>query len=282
MADTMRRSNRIYLGKTPSLRENNLQYHHASQQLFYTHKDRVCQVNVNANENPNLKLESYFKCSEQAFPNLNTVKLCLFNREADILVVADSTGLHFLNIAHFSTIYFYPKEDNANIYFTSIGSIQAGNTGAVFVGDNCGRLIVFGIDIGGDISLKKTISKSKHYGSISCIVASTDNSKKNSQVIVADSQGKIIFWEFQPISYELSEKRVLEPISFPEVPQVFDPVTCMCVSDKFLYASFGSGHVRIYNLHTGEKILEFQAHCRWIHAMDIFPSKNLVSSIIYL
>lgn len=156
-----------------------------------------------------------------------------------------------------------------------------GNTSAVLVGDNYGRLLVFGIGAGGDILLKKTIPQSKHCGSISCIVASTDNSKKNSKVIVADFHGRIIFWEFKPTSYELSEMRVLEPISFLEVPQFFDPVTCMCVSDKFLYASFGSGHVRLYDLHTSEMRLEFQAHCRWIHAMDILPSKNLVSCIIY-
>lgn len=126
----MKRNNRIHLGKTPSLRENNLQYHHASQHLFYTHKDKICQVNVNAYENPNLKLDSYFKCSEQAFPNLEIAKLCLFSREADILVVADSTGLHFLNIAHFSTTYFHPKEDDSKyaVHFSSLSIFRNSNS----------------------------------------------------------------------------------------------------------------------------------------------------------
>lgn len=56
------------------------------------------------------------------------------------------------------------------------------------------------------------------------------------------------------------------------------PVTAIgALQNGRVVASFGTGHLRVFNAETGDLIYSIGAHARWITAMDVCPAMDFVS-----
>ena len=52
--------------------------------------------------------------------------------------------------------------------------------------------------------------------------------------------------------------------------------TSLASRNEYLYAGYGSGHIRIFNLNNGSKVAEVTAHSQGINALTMHSSKDLV------
>lgn len=57
------------------------------------------------------------------------------------------------------------------------------------------------------------------------------------------------------------------------------PCASVRLLKTWIIAGYGSGHVRIFNIETGAIKVEIAAHAKWINAIDVAESADLVSYI---
>jgi len=133
---------------------------------------------------------------------------------------------------------------------------------------------IFHVESNNNISWKKQVSTAH-----STIVEMVGHQTQDHQMIVisADIKGCMNIWNYDGTQIQLILSHAIEAIIFDaNAPNIKDAISCLKAINDLLYVAYGSGHVRVFELSSGQLRLELQAHCRWIHAMDVNPSTNLV------
>lgn len=128
----------------------------------------------------------------------------------------------------------------------------------ICIGVADGTILVFDVpERGTGVKLQETLSA--HTSSISDLHAS------NNMMVSSDENGDLVTWRaaghFQKLHY-------IDGCGFP----------CASVRlwKSLIIASYGSGHVRVFNAETGTIKVEISAHAKWINAIDIADQAGLL------
>lgn len=57
------------------------------------------------------------------------------------------------------------------------------------------------------------------------------------------------------------------------------PCVSLCCYKDMVIGGYGSGHIKLNNLHNGALVVEVSAHAQWITALHLAPRASLVSVI---
>ncbi len=58
------------------------------------------------------------------------------------------------------------------------------------------------------------------------------------------------------------------------------PCSSLCLTGHLIIGAYGSGHIRVFDVKSGAMLCEVCAHSRWINAIDLSKSNNLVSGFL--
>ncbi|XP_076372674.1 WD repeat-containing protein 54-like isoform X2 [Tachypleus tridentatus] len=97
--------------------------------------------------------------------------------------------------------------------------------------------------------------------------AISDLCGQGQNLISGDDQGNLVVWEGST-----TLKKVKELESFQS------PATSIACWKELVMVGYGSGHIRLFNITTGNKTAEITAHASWITAVDIALESGLVSN----
>ncbi|XP_076372673.1 WD repeat-containing protein 54-like isoform X1 [Tachypleus tridentatus] len=98
--------------------------------------------------------------------------------------------------------------------------------------------------------------------------AISDLCGQGQNLISGDDQGNLVVWEGST-----TLKKVKELESFQS------PATSIACWKELVMVGYGSGHIRLFNITTGNKTAEITAHASWITAVDIALESGLAISV---
>eukprot|EP00756_Hemistasia_phaeocysticola_P012287 Hpha_TRINITY_DN15186_c3_g10::TRINITY_DN15186_c3_g10_i1::g.128701::m.128701 len=158
--------------------------------------------------------------------------------------------------------YTSPNED---VLFMSrgLGILPGkGDDAAIFMGHSNGHISVVDFS-GADLKLVKSLAR--HADNISDICAGEADGC-GGVIASADIAGELVLW-----SEDLTE---CGKAAFPG-----DTITSVHIAGSFVVAGFGSGLIRLYNAKSLSVFAQIAAHARWITALAVAPTRNLIASV---
>ncbi|XP_077992745.1 WD repeat-containing protein 54-like [Glandiceps talaboti] len=204
-------------------------------------------------------------CKEMGAPSGNSMilqaKFCEFTQRS-MLVILSQRG-----------IQIFEPDGSIMLFWHAFGSADSGQAGEVFargvtgagegfivVGTAKGTLLVFAVPPRGpNITMAETLTGHSY--------AISDLRNNGNELASADDSGAIIIWKAGTPFSRLAK-----------IPGSGSTCTAVCLFNDYVAGAYGSGHIRIFDVNSGNVQVEICAHAKWINAMDIAPSAGLLVS----
>mmetsp|Transcript_1824 Transcript_1824/g.2681 ORF Transcript_1824/g.2681 Transcript_1824/m.2681 type:complete len:317 (+) Transcript_1824:54-1004(+) len=204
-----------------------------------------------------IPLQDDVKCHQVKFVSLNNVTM---------LVLAMDAGVQIWNAGGTRMVFYLPLDGIIESspeemkYCRGIAGVPNGEY--IFVGTFTGDVLVITVQVeGGDDRIEFLQALPGHASAVTACAASEVH------VCSADDRGTILC---RDVTQGFLEVAAIEGQGFP--------VTSLAIHGDLVAASYSTGHIRFFQISTGDLVCEISAHSRGINAIAIHPNEQMMIS----
>ncbi|XP_023335080.1 WD repeat-containing protein 54 [Eurytemora carolleeae] len=216
-----------------------------------------------------------YVCKNKENARISCSKWCPMEN-CTILVLGSQFGIQILDWDGGNLVYEYDFEeqglppDELQILGVHARGVAAVGTSLLAVGLHTGDILVLSIELQGESYLCNIVEKLR--GHLSYITDLASSSTTNGRVLASgDSAGTICIWKEEGGSLHLQDK-LADWVGFP--------INTLSIWNRYkeglIIAGYGSGHIRMFNIETGNIVCELTAHSGWITGMDLASGSGLL------
>ncbi|CAF0807153.1 unnamed protein product [Brachionus calyciflorus] len=178
-------------------------------------------------------------------------------RERTVLVIITNKGIFFYEEDGSNLIHYHPinsRSENEKIFVRGVTGLEPN---LLALGTSLGTILIFEISSRSNkISILTEINDPSIRGSITALTSDS----RGQLLGVGDSVGTCI-------AFNLENMKNIKTVSV--FTESNNSVTCMCMWQDYLIASFSHGVISIFDLVDDVHLIDINAHARWIYSLDI-------------